>query len=606
MPFERNRDLDTVIKKSMLTMHAELSTILHGAPIIRDHAHHHIHSMITYAIRNAFRSVPPVHRSALYRQLALILHPDKLEIRNPNLSHPKDKFRQHYMQWVNQNPEFNRETLKGSFITIMDELQKEYETDFDYAITYQASLLSWCDRAQLNTLQYQKRYHAIMNPILTFLRILCLMSILIFLLLSPFLIAINILAQITPLSMVPYVSAFLELLTMHIVTFHIQLHFSQSYGLMFGDMVYKNTLKTFISEQELADYLRTQYAAEVDLSTETNARVFAYCQEKQLDSDKGWDNYERQQRKSHLARALAFQYDLDHYFLLELYSKTFTGIRHAAFLLSAMHRMLRAPLPIREIAWTTQQKTPTDYDYVDYTKKSSRKHVLVKIGHNSTSFLALEPWRRPNDHAQTVHLIDRALYEWDRTENALKKLNYTAPSLRSLPDYVVRTADSLFMLSGNNLVRLDIDSPSGTQPKPQYIQMEDEDRLFFYDGIQDVCQTVHTDVQALLRRFPRGTQINTLSDEDMTFIASVAEHRPNRWYWLKTLQAIVIKLLRMLCFLPFLALESAARLLLQIPVDSILLKAKDAVELATTSAFKLPLDIYDHFHNPESPSPRLG
>jgi len=404
-----------------------------------------------------------------------------------------------------------------------------------------------------------------------------------------------VLAKVTP-TLPNQLQNYLYAQTAYLFDCYISIHFSSIYVLMLGEKIYKKTLQKTISEQELAEYFRLKYASEVDLSEETNERVFAYSKAAQLDAYCDWDDYDIQTKKSPFIKNLQQLYDMDNFLLLEQYLKNFSPGRHAKFLVLAMYKTFITPLPSRHIAWTTHQKTTNTYQYIFYSKKTSRIHNISQLYEETKTSVTFEPWKETN-RSNTIHVLDNALYSRSPDEHKIQKLNYYSEELATLPENIVRTIDSLFMLTGNQLIRLDLDSPSGTYPQSQYILMQN--KLFFYDSMRNTCSIIDDGNQNYITKFPIGTQIAALSKEEMQFISRQKPHAIRSWYW-NLLQSSLVLILRTLFFIPFLILDIGARLLMKFIPQKI--QPRDVLAVtnyAVTSFFKLPLEIYHYLQAPE-------
>ncbi|MCR9191148.1 MAG: hypothetical protein NXI01_00615 [Gammaproteobacteria bacterium] len=600
MPFEKKRDIPIVIAKAFIGMSEHLSHIQNAAPNIRNEANRHIPAGITFILRKAFSKVPPSDRGSLYRSISKFFHPDTLEIRHLNLSIPEHEFLNFYLDWLKRQPEGQRADLKNQLMHLLTELKNEHESDFDYRMHYKSQHFSLSEKTYLDALNYKQYYPKIINISLSCIKILCLFAVIMALALALTLIPIWILVKIAPILMANHnVQGYLMLQISYSVDVYVKNHFSFIYVLMFGEKIYKQALQETVSEQELAKYLRLKYASEIDLSTETNERVFAYSKAMQLDTYCSWDDDETQAKKSSFMKALPHLYDMKNFLLLEQYISNLSLSQHAKFLVSAMYKTLKTSLPSQYIAWTTHQKmTHNTKQYILYVKETSRTHKIVQLNEKEVkTSVTFEPWGKAN-HSNTIHIIDDALYCWNTDAHKIQKLHYHSEELLTLPDNIVRTTDSLFMRKSNHLIRLDIDSPSGMPPKSQYILMQD--RLFFYDSLQDKCTIISDNAQCYIEKFPVGTQIAALSNEDKHFISKQNSHAIRSWHW-TLLQSSVVLILRALFFIPFLTLDMGTRLLMKLIPCKI--RPQDALTVADygiTRFFKLPLDIYRYFQAPES------
>lgn len=587
MLFERSRDTVILVKKSFININTAFNT---------DQNPDRVNNIIVYSLRMAFARTPPSERRRLYNKFALLFHTDHLESRVLDLSIPEHVFLNLYLKWANKYPE-EKENLKSALMRLLIEVKNEYQSDFDYAMYYDGSDFSYQEASYLNKLRYEKYYPKPINFLIACLLPLCeviiKLSLVVCLILLVLVVPILFLIKLVPAlvaSFLPYYGAYLSLQIDYGFAFYGQLHVSSVYFLMFGEKVYKQTLRETISEQELADYFRSHYASKVDLSVETNERVFAYSKAMLLDTVADWNT---QSRTSPFVKALFNEYDMENYCLLEQYSKTFSVLRHVRFLALAMYKTFKTSFPSRQVAWTTHQNTHTTNEYVCYEKKSNRTHEVVKLGQSQQLFVTLEPWKQMSS-MNTVHILDNALYYWNASEQKIKKLNYYSKHLATLPNYIVRTVDSLFMLRGDQLVRLDIDTPSGMPVKSQYILMQNQ--LFFYDAKQDSCQLISRSIGNYLERFPVGTKIDALSADDIAFIGEQKIHSTSSWYW-NMLQSLIIVIISALYFIPVLILDTGMHLLNKCTSEKIKKMDLSMIDYAVTRFFKLPLDIYDRFQN---------
>lgn len=590
MPFERNRDTAILVKKSFINTNTAFNITQNPD---------RVNNIITYSLRMAFARTPPSARTLLYHRFALLFHPDHLETRVLDLSIPEHVFLNLYLKWANKYPE-EKENLKSALIRLLIEVKNEYQSDFDYEIYYDECNFSYQEAAYLNKLRYEKYYPKPINFLLECVLLLCIVIIVslvvCLILLVPILVPILFLIKLAPASaafFLPYYGNYLFLQIQYWGMFHVEDHVSSIYFLMFGEEIYKQTLRETISEQELADYLRSQYESIVNLSVETNERVFAYSKAIQLIQLNTASDRNTQRTTSPFVKALFDQYDMENYCLLEQYSKTFSVLRHVRFLALATYKTFKTSLPSRQVAWTTHQQTHTTNEYVYYVKKTNRTHKLGKLGQPPQLFVTLEPWKQMSN-INTVHILDNALYYWNAGEQKIEKLNYYSENLATLPNYIVRTVDSLFMLRGDQLVKLDIDTPSGMPVKSQYILMQNQ--LFFYDAKQDSCQSISRSIENYMDRFPVGTKIDALSADDIAFIQEQKIHSTGSWHW-NMLQSLITVILRALFFIPVLILDAVMHLLNKCTPQKIKKMDLSIIAYAITSFFKLPLDIYDSFQN---------
>jgi hypothetical protein len=610
--------IQTLIQQCFLAMSNECNTILSGPPIIRKKAKELIPLSIAYVLRDTFSKTPVDYRNSLYLNLSRAVHTDRWNDTLKNLNSPAGHFLRQYEDWVNQFLESDREALKRQLSAILKRISDEFESDFGYATHPPICQLSWFEKARLGTMIASEiRYTA--NSALIFkyfhsvlyysLSLLYCIAASIVVLCGMFVFPAVILLKILPLFLAQQLINSFGYMLLYVMDFYLVQHFSVFQMVLFGEKTYREALRDFIPETELANYLRTLYNPEVDLNDESDARVFAYSKAK-INNARLWLDSDGNNMQSPFNRLLLNQYYLNNDSLLVMYSRNFMGVRHAKFLVSAMYKNYMQRSPVTQLAWTTHDplnglsNDPTEEKstFFRYIKNSSRSHRIFNITDKvSKDFSGFEPWLDSQDNTTAVHWIDDALYGWDNGD--LKKLSFGDKRLNCLPIEIVRTGDSFFMAyiqdnGTRSLQRLNMDTPTGQPPQPQYILSGND--LFFYDGIQINCTKIDCSVDSLVHPFPPGTQITALEGEALSSVESTAEHYPNRWYGLRYMQTVLTLVLRMLFFVPILIIDSIVRLLNPVTPTESQMKALDGVAAYPLSLFyKWPIDVYDYFQPPQ-------
>lgn len=616
--------IQTLSQQCFLAMSNECNTILSGPPIIRKKAKELIPLSIAYALRNTFSRTPVAYRAALYRKLSSGVHTDRWNDTLKNLNSPAGHFLRKYEDWVNQFPESDRDELKRQLSAILKRISDEFASDFDYDTHPPICELSRFEKAELDIMRaakirytangalFFKYFHSLLYYSLSFLYFIAALTVVFYgMFVFPVVILLKILALFSAQQLI---TSYCHMI-LYVMYFYLVQHFSVLQMLLFGEKTYREALRDFIPEKELANYLRTLYNPEVNLNNESDARVFAYSKAK-INNVRLWLDSERNAKQSPFNLLLLNQYDLNNDSLLVMYSRNFMGVRHAKFLVSAMYKTYMQRFPVTQLAWTTHDplkdlsKDPTEEKstFFRYIKESSRAHKIINlIDGVSKDFSGLEPWLDSQANSTAVHWIDDALYGWDNGN--LKKLSFTDKRLNFLPSYIVRTGDSFFIVyteanGTRSLQRLNMDTPTGQRPQPQYILQGND--LFFYDGIQINCTKIDCSVDSLAHQFPPGTQITALESDALSYVESTAAHYPNRWYGLRYMQTVLTLVLRLLFFVPILILDSMVRLFNPItPTESQMKVLGEVAAYPLKFFYKWPIDLYDCFQPPTQSQPSM-
>ena len=615
--------IQTLSQQCFLAMSNECNTILSGSPIISKKAQELIPLSIAYVLRDTFSKTPVDYRRALYWNLSKDVHIDRWNDTLMNLNSPAGHFLRQYQYWVDQFPESDREALKSQLSVILKTISDEFASDFDYATHPQICQLPWFEKARLTMIASKIRYtanralifkyfHSVLYYSLSFLYFIAALIVVLYgILVFP----VVILLKILPLFLAQQLSNSYCYMLLYVMYFYLVQHFSVFQMVLFGEKAYREALRDFIPETELADYFRTLYNPEVNLNNESDARVFAYSKAK-INNARLWLDSDGNNTQSPFNRLLLSQYDLNNDSLLVMYSRNFMGVRHAKFLVSAMYKTYMQRFPVTQLAWTTHNplnglsNDPTEEKstFFRYIKNSSRSHRIFNITDEvSKDFSGFEPWLDSQDNTTAVHWIDDALYGWDNGD--LKKLSFGDKRLNYLPIGIVRTGDSFFIAYNQangtrSLQRLNMDTPTGQPPQPQYILHGNH--LFFYDGIQIDCTKIDCSVDSLAHQFPPGKQITALEGEELSFVESTAAHYPNRWYGLRYMQTVLTLVLRMLFFVPILIIDSIIRLLNPVTPTESQMKALSGVAAYPLSLFyKWPIDVYDYFQPQNQSQPSM-
>jgi len=210
-------------------------------------------------------------------------------------------------------------------------------------------------------------------------------------------------------------------------------------------------------------------------------------------------------------------------------------------------------------------------------------------------------------HLPIVHHIDNTLYTWNADQKILEQLNPNTALLEQLPSQYIRSSDSIFYYddASKRLERLRFDnSPMSCHPKSQYILYHDH--LFYFNSWTQICKEItlsQSQLNIFKARFPDGTSIDTLAPEDLTFIKKNSTPHSPRIIGSFVL-ATCLKVLRALCFIPFIIMELMCHTISWplVVMALALMYTTYAIKLGVTLALNTPLYMHEASTHPQSPS----
>lgn len=207
------------------------------------------------------------------------------------------------------------------------------------------------------------------------------------------------------------------------------------------------------------------------------------------------------------------------------------------------------------------------------------------------------------DNLPIIHHIDHTLYSWNDTKQTLEQLTLNAAKQMQLPSHYIHSSDSIFYFDkiNKNLHRLSFNEPQDScSPKSQYILFDNT--IFYYNNFTSVCNEIALEPGPMLdvfkEKFAYGTQIETLSADQLAFIKENTQHSNRSSQTL----FICLKLLRAVCFIPFIITESILYLVdLALKAFAIsLMYVVFAIKLSVTLLLNLPLYVYEACINPQN------
>ncbi len=377
-----------------------------------------------------------------------------------------------------------------------------------------------------------------------------------------------------------------------------------------------NAIKEIVPISQLAKEYSYQYSDELAFTEEdSDETILAYAKSKHQDY-----LYDIEYKKLHLASL-----------------KNRSLWQYTKILSLGFYNAMQAPLPFLNQSLVSKTPSRLDLSYVllRYKVIPLMHSSLVQDASNPLfvrSIRSPQPWIffetehsvnnilmpdlaslfgapqmfNPN-HLPIVHHMDNTLYTWNAEQKILEQLNPSEALLEQLPSQYIRSSDSIFYFDdvSKRLERLRFDnSPMSCHPKSQYILYHDH--LFYFNSWTQICNEIplsQSQLNAFKAQFPHGTSIDTLGPEDLTFVK--ANSPPSsRWIIGSFVLAVCLKILRAICFIPFIIMELMCHALswpLMVMALALMYTAY-AIKLGVTFALNTPLYMHEAFAHPQSPS----
>ncbi len=538
-------------------------------------------SAIRTPIRRAFQTVSGEDYPKLYREISRITHPDKISLNQNSRDATKQQFATTMSRLLERVPEAEKAAFQRA-IQQHIELYKNSMPPLDGFMTsnpvdYTVNLLN----AMQATLKRHKteylRYYlplqyliyalqAIVDAILYITTILIVAKLLSTIMVGIMLLLLTVSEALAGAFEIYYMFRFDGRLSSNVFLY-----------IFVGTENINTVLNNTVTTKELANYYRTLYRYERNLTEETDETVLKYA-------------------KSKLNITCSESARIQ---LLNDYRINFYGWQYVRLLSLAFYEAMRTPIPSLTIGLRVQKENtrdssmvPTSYQYDRYSGYKEKKRGNIPA------------WRVFNDENEENYVvlhIKNGLYRLDKDNQTLHHLKLDSPELNSLPNQYIRTKHDIFFCDGAHadLIRLELNTLEDHHVSKPHYYVGYANKLFFYNSDSGEIEHIYMDSNnakihtSFLEKFPLGTEIDALNTEELEFIKTYSNHDNKRLQ--SAALHVALKLFRAAFFLPFLLFESICQAI-EIMINlllTVILYPVFAIKLGVTFLLNSPLYLYD-------------